>query len=331
MRTSAFLILALVACSAFAIDDVEVQFQGFMKEHNKNHQGAEYSKRLNIFRDNLKRIEEHKKNDPTATHGVTQFADLTHEEFIAQFAGMRGAPKMEGIPIRENFKGGAPDSFDWRSKGAVTPVKNQGSCGSCWSFSTTGNVEGAWYLAKNQLVSLSEQNLVDCDHQCDPSGQACDAGCNGGLPTNAFEYIMKNGGIDTEESYPYQGVDGTCKFNQANVGATISNYTRISTDEEAIKEALYEMGPLSIGINAMYMQFYMGGTSCPWVCGDSLDHGVLITGYGTEGFSVARMSKMDYWTIKNSWGETWGEKGYYRICRGKGMCGVNQMVASAIV
>jgi len=222
------------------------------------------------------------------------------------------------------------DPPDWRDKGAVTAVKNQGQCGSCWSFSTTGAIEGANFLATGELTSLSEQQLVDCDHECDPaSPEACDAGCNGGLPANAMDWVVKNGGLDTEAAYPYTAVGGACKAKGKPV-STISNFSFVSTDETQIAAALVEYGPLSIGIDAAWMQTYLGGVACPFICNkQNLDHGVLIVGYGSKEFSPARLHRLPYWIIKNSWGAGWGDEGYYKICKDRGSCGLNTMVVAA--
>ncbi|KAJ6739128.1 CYSTEINE PROTEASE RD19C-RELATED [Salix koriyanagi] len=195
-----------------------------------------------------------------------------------------------------------PEDFDWRDKGAVGPVKNQGSCGSCWSFSATGALEGAHFLATGELVSLSEQQLVDCDHECDPEEPgSCDSGCNGGLMNSAFEYSLKAGGLMREEDYPY-------------------------TDQIAAN--LVKNGPLAVAINAVFMQTYIGGVSCPYICSRRLDHGVLLVGYGSAGYAPVRMKEKPYWIIKNSWGEKWGENGFYKICRGRNVCGVDSMVST---
>jgi len=199
-------------------------------------------------------------------------------------------------------------------------VKNQGQCGSCWSFSTTGNVEGIHFLAGNKLISLSEQQLVDCDK--------VDQGCDGGLPSNAYQYIMSAGGIELESVYPYTAEDGACSFNKGDVVATIKSWASVSTDETKIADYLVANGPLSIGINAEWMQTYTSGISDPWFCDPSeLDHGVLIVGFGIgEEWDGAT----PFWIIKNSWGADWGENGYYRIIRGKEKCGLNTMVTSSI-
>jgi len=208
----------------------------------------------------------------------------------------------------EKKSGSIPSSLDWRSKGAVTPVKNQGQCGSCWAFSTTGSVEGAHEIATGTLISLSEQQLVDC------AGAYGNEGCNGGLMDDAFEYIIKNGGICSEASYPYQGVDGTCQ-TCTNV-ATISSYTDVPSGNEADISTVVQAGPVSIAIEAdqSAFQFYSGGVFSA-ACGQNLDHGVLIVGYGT-------LNSKPYWIVKNSWGATWGMQGYILMIQGKDECGL---------
>ncbi|BAF14354.1 Os04g0311400, partial [Oryza sativa Japonica Group] len=227
---------------------------------------------------------------------------------------------------------GLPDDFDWREHGAVGPVKDQGSCGSCWSFSTSGALEGAHFLATGKLEVLSEQQMVDCDHECDASeSRACDSGCNGGLMTTAFSYLMKSGGLQSEKDYPYAGRENTCKFDKSKIVAQVKNFSVISVNEDQIAANLVKHGPLAIAINAAYMQTYIGGVSCPFICGRHLDHGVLLVGYGSAGYAPIRFKEKPYWIIKNSWGENWGEKGYYKICRGphdKNKCGVDSMVSS---
>ncbi|KAL3314902.1 hypothetical protein Ciccas_006467 [Cichlidogyrus casuarinus] len=201
---------------------------------------------------------------------------------------------------------GIPDSFDWREHGAVTEVKNQGMCGSCWAFSVTGNVEGQWFLAKNKLYSLSEQQLVDCDK--------VDLGCNGGLPWDAYQEIMRMGGLDNETTYPYDGADETCHFKKKDALVTISSAVNVTTDEEGIREWLFKNGPISAGLNALTLQFYFGGVSHPpkvFCSPEELNHGVLIVGYGVHTTWFLKR-KLPYWLVKNSWGHSWGEKVSYR-------------------
>jgi len=268
-----------------------------------------------------------------AQFGLTSLADLSLVEFKAtMLANQKPIIRPEdpvAIPDASKVKD-LPDSYDWRTKGAVTPIKNQGQCGSCWAFSTTGNVEGQWFLAGNKLVGLSEQNLVDCDHECMiyEGQKSCDAGCDGGLQPNAYTYIIKSNGIDSEASYPYTCVDGTCKFSSANIAAKISNFTMVSQNETLMAVYLVDHGPLAIAADAVEWQFYIGGVfDIP--CGTSLDHGILIVGYGVEvdilGFHIP------FWWVKNSWGTSWGYAGYMKLKRGDGKCGCNLFVSSSII
>jgi cathepsin F len=323
---------------------LKAAFEEFLDAFDKRAEYAEktaeeYARRVEVFGENMLRAATQQANDRgSASHGVTMFSDLTPEEFAERYLGHVKMASEERAKYRET-RGVAPklptkklpEEFDWRFKGAVTRVKDQGMCGSCWTFSTTGAIEGAHYIATGKLVELSEQQLVDCDVGCDPDiPNACDSGCNGGLPSNAMEYIIEHGGVDTEKSYPYVGEKGECKASRGKVGATLSNFSFVDNDEEQIAAALVEYGPLSIGINAAWMQSYIGGVACPWLCDtEALDHGVLIVGYGSSGFAPVRWAPEPYWIIKNSWSPAWGEGGYYRICKDKGSCGVNNMVVAA--
>ncbi|KAI3446156.1 hypothetical protein Pfo_002821 [Paulownia fortunei] len=308
-------------------------FAVFKRKFGKSYTTQEeHDYRFSVFKANMRRARQHQKLDPSAVHGVTQFSDLTPREFRRQFLGVNrrlrlpsDAHKAPILPTND-----LPTDFDWRDHGAVTPVKNQGSCGSCWSFSTTGALEGANFLATGNLVSLSEQQLVDCDHECDPEEKdSCDSGCNGGLMNSAFEYTLKAGGLMQEEDYPYTGTDrGTCKLDKTKIAAKVSNFSVVSLDEDQIAANLVKNGPLAVAINAVFMQTYMRGVSCPYICSKQLDHGVLLVGYGEAGYAPIRLKEKPYWIIKNSWGENWGEDGYYKICRGRNICGVDSMVST---
>ncbi|XP_077246425.1 cysteine protease RD19A-like [Tasmannia lanceolata] len=312
--------------------NAEAHFTSFVKKFGKSYANPEeHAHRFSVFKANLRTAKRHQKLDPRASHGVTQFSDLTPDEFRHNYLGLRtphpfsDAHKAPILPTND-----LPSKFDWRDHGAVTPIKNQGSCGSCWSFSATGALEGANFLSTGKLVSLSEQQFVDCDHECDPSEpSSCDAGCNGGLMTSAFEYALKSGGIEREEDYPYTGTDrGTCKFDKSKIAASVSNFSVVSIDEDQIAANLVKNGPLAVGINAVFMQTYIGGVSCPYICMRRLDHGVLLVGYGAAAYAPIRLKEKPYWIIKNSWGESWGEKGYYKICKGRNVCGVDSMVST---
>ncbi|XP_010534431.1 PREDICTED: probable cysteine protease RD19D [Tarenaya hassleriana] len=318
----------------------ESRFRAFMSEYGKSYETREeYVHRLGVFARNVLRAAEHQMMDPTAVHGVTQFSDLTEEEFERMFTGVLAADEG-GVGVQEAAAedvemaeiDGLPEDFDWREKGAVTDVKMQGACGSCWAFSTTGAIEGANFVSTGKLLNLSEQQLVDCDHACDTKDKkACDDGCGGGLMTNAYKYVMEAGGLEEESSYPYTGKRGRCRFDAGKVAVRLANFTTIPLDENQIAANLVRHGPLAVGLNAVYMQTYIGGVSCPLICSKRrLNHGVLLVGYGSKGFSILRLGNRPYWIIKNSWGKTWGENGYYKLCRGHGICGVNAMVSAVV-
>lgn len=259
--------------------------------------------------------------------GVSSFADLHPDEFKRYYLGTTLPQHWMDMPIdHPTRKFNLPDAFDWREKGVVTPVKNQGMCGSCWSFSATGAMEGAWALSGKTLVALSEQNLVDCDHECMmyENEKSCDAGCNGGLMPNAFTYTIKNGGINSEQDYPYKGVDGQCHFDSSKIAASFSNWTMVSSNEDEMASYLVEHGPLAIAADANMWQFYMGGVfTLP--CGKTLNHGIMIVGYGHQKSALGK--DHNFWIVKNSWGAGWGEKGYILLERGTGKCGCNLFVS----
>ncbi|KAL6639343.1 hypothetical protein ACP70R_023073 [Stipagrostis hirtigluma subsp. patula] len=324
----------------------EAQFAAFVRRHGRRYSGPEeYARRLRVFAANLARAAAHQALDPTARHGVTPFSDLTREEFEARLTGlhaggdvvqgraMRGVPAAP--PATEEEVARLPASFDWREKGAVGEVKMQGSCGSCWAFSTTGAVEGANFLATGKLLDLSEQQLVDCDHTCGvvAGRNECDNGCSGGLMTNAYAYLISSGGLMEQRAYPYTGAAGACRFDPGRVAVRVANFTAVPAGDEAqIRAALVRRGPLAVGLNAAFMQTYVGGVSCPLICPRAfVNHGVLLVGYGARGFAALRLGYRPYWVIKNSWGKQWGEGGYYRLCRGRGMCGVDTMVSAVAV
>ncbi len=271
----------------------------------------------------------------SCSYGVNEFADLSEDEFRSQKLGFKagGSFKCKGpnatMPVRA-----ADDSVDWRAKGAVTPVKNQGGCGSCWAFSTVADIEGSIFVKTGKLVSLSEQDLVDCDTVRPRLPRRLvmqlifvqvDQGCNGGLMDQAMSTVVAAGGLESEADYPYTGMGGQCQFDKSKVAASITSWECLPQgDEKNMAAYVSTHGPLSIAINAGPMQFYLGGIANPLFCSPSgLDHGVAIVGYGSEG-------SKDYWIIKNSWGTGWGEKGYYRIVRGHGKCGLDQFPVHSI-
>ena len=312
----------LKALTIFAAAFSQPNFEEWSVHHGRVYEPTERDYRETIYNMNVARIVAHNEGNYSWTMSVNKFADLTPEEFKARYTGGLNIPKKS---LRRAAQGpynvtANPVSVDWTTKGAVTPVKNQQQCGSCWAFSTTGSVEGAWFLSKGSLVSLSEQQLVDCS---DAEGNQ---GCNGGLMDQAFQYIIDNKGITTEAAYPYTATDGTCESKGKPVAATLSGFKDVAANNELALETAIVQQPVSVAVEAdqSVFQFYSGGVMDS-SCGTQLDHGVLAVGYGVD-------AGKDYYKVKNSWGADWGEKGYIRLGRGakfnpSGQCGI-QMVAS---
>ncbi|KAL0491944.1 cysteine proteinase [Acrasis kona] len=335
-------ILTFALCIAFALaapytdEELKVMFEKFVRKYERVYADNDVDKRFGIFKENV--IKAHKYNtiSQDKVYGVTKFSDLTEQEFRSKYLmppktpdQMRATIKNAEVVESYTRNGPLPDSFDWREKGAVTPVKNQGSCGSCWAFSATGNLEGQNFLKHKKLVSLSEQNLVDCDHTCETQeGQeVCDSGCNGGLMWLAFQHVQNHGGIDSEESYAYEGYDDKCRFKNETVAVRVSGYKMLPTKDEELAAWLVDNGPVAVAVNAEWLQLYFGGVSNPYWCdAASLDHGVLLVGFGKSKTIFGH--EINYWIVKNSWGD-WGEKGTFRLAWGK--CGINTVPSSAIV
>ncbi|KAJ6766960.1 CYSTEINE PROTEASE FAMILY C1-RELATED [Salix purpurea] len=250
--------------------------------------------------------------------GVNKFADLTNEEFRAMHHGYRSQPsKVVSSSFRYENLSAMPPSMDWRKAGAVTPVKDQGTCGCCWAFSAVAAIEGIIKLKTGKLISLSEQELVDCDVE------GSDQGCGGGLMDNAFQFLTRNGGLTSEANYPYQGADGTCKSKktESNIEAKITGYEDVPVNnEKALLQAVAKQ-PVSVAVDGVGydFQFYKSGVF-KGDCGTYLNHAVTAIGYGASSDGTA------YWLVKNSWGTSWGERGYMRMQRGagarEGLCGV---------
>jgi len=286
--------------------------------------------RFGVFVENLQRIALwNTDSNNGASLRPNQFTDLTTEEFVKYVHGKNGkcfsGSRRPRYTIggkhdtQKNEKVSAdPTSVDWTTKGVVTPVKNQGQCGSCWAFSATGSIECEYAIAHGVLNSLSEQQLVDC------STSEGNLGCDGGEMDNAFKYVMKEGGLCSETEYPYKGVDGTCKASSCGtLYDPIKTYTDVTKRDETALENAAALGCVSVAIEAdqFAFQYYSSGV-LTGTCGTNLDHGVLVVGYGTE-------SGTEYWKVKNSWGTDWGENGYVLICKAcnkngdQGECGIN--------
>lgn len=280
--------------------------------------GKEFIQRLETFAENLKIIEEHNSHEKkTFTMGLNQFSHMTNEEWkkVMKFStkppSLRSNAKVHGEPSSK-----PADEVDWTTKGAVTPVKNQGQCGSCWSFSTTGGLEGAYAIKNGKLQSFSEQILVSCDN--------LDNGCNGGWMDNAFKWANSNGGLATEDSYPYVSGTGTVPACDATLeketvsGSAPSTYTDVQQGSVSALMSAVAQQPVSVAIQADQRSFqhYQSGVLTSG-CGQQLDHGVLAVGYGTSSDGI------DYWKVKNSWGPSWGDEGYILIERSDAnLCGI---------
>jgi len=304
----------MMACSYSELEDsYKNEFYKFISTYNKKYTPEEYDSRYQIFKDNLNFISEHNcKNIMNNRYklDINDFADKTFEEY-----------KTFLSPTNKNFDNivhhysiNSQESLDWRSSNnpaelvAVTNVKNQGQCGSCWSFSAAAATEGAWAISGHPLVSLSEQQLVDCSSQ--------NNGCDGGEMDLAFQYIEQYG-LCSYSSYPYTAEQGTCQHCKSV--ASLTGFIDVpSGNETALFEQL-QYGPVSVAIEAdqSSFQFYSSGVF-DGPCGTNLDHGVTLVGYGTD-----ESSNLDYWIVKNSWGDSWGENGYIRLARGQNMCGIS--------
>ena len=322
------LVFVLVACQTDLDSLIFQQFQKFIKKYQKKYESInEFLARYEVFRRNV--MDTFKEENSLYRTGITKFSDLTKQEFAKIYLNLNyDALAMSNFdPTIVKVSNAAPDAWDWRDYGRVSPVKDQASCGSCWAFSTIANLEGLYYAKKGVMKTFSEQMLVDCD--------TSDSGCNGGLMQYAFTWLKKNG-IMLDSDYPYTGTKGTCKSDKSKyVDMSVTGYKKLGSswstwsavDEDEVKEFLYETGPLAIALNADPLQTYTSGildltsTKCP---SSGINHAVTLVGYGTEN-SVA------YWIVKNSWGTAWGEKGYFRIRRGNGTCGVNCYITTATV
>jgi C1A family cysteine protease len=322
-----------IATSLFALFNTSgvSNFSEWTSTYNRTYSSPqELNYRRSVFETNLGRIQTHNSQGHSWTMAVNRFADLTSTEFRERFVSggfhvrpknLRSANMVMGMLPRSML----PTSVDWTVKGAVTPVKNQEQCGSCWAFSTTGSVEGAWFLSKGQLVSLSEQQLVDC------STAEGNQGCNGGLMDYGFQYIIDNKGITTEGGYPYTASGpNTCMASGKSVAATISGFKDVPPNSESALLTAIAQQPVSVAVEADQdsFQFYSAGVMTA-ACGTQLDHGVLAVGYGT-------LSGQDYYKVKNSWGADWGMQGYILLGRGaafnpSGQCGIQMQPSYPLV
>ncbi|KAJ8335259.1 hypothetical protein SKAU_G00408980 [Synaphobranchus kaupii] len=300
------------------------QWKEWMNHHHKEYgsQGEE-SQRRQVWEKNLRMVEQHNLEASLGLHsftmGLNHLSDMVTEEVNAALNGLRDedeeelhrhgnltfAPPGGGLPL--------PLSVDWRSKGMVSPIRNQGACGSCWAFSVTGAMEGQMKNWTGKLIPLSPQNLLDC------STSYGNHGCKGGYLSKAFKYIIGNKGIDSDSSYPYEHREGKCRYSVRGRAGYCSGYRIVRKgNEKALQSAVANVGPVSVGINALLPSFhyYRGGLYDDPTCGSKINHAVLVVGYGTD-------RGRDFWLVKNSWGTGWGESGFIRMARNKkNQCGI---------
>ncbi|KAI5738141.1 hypothetical protein M8J77_003497 [Diaphorina citri] len=332
-----FLPLLLTAVAAVSFEDlVKEEWKTFKLTHGKKYESdIEENFRLKIYMENKRRIAQHnayyESGKVSFKLDMNHFGDMLHHEFVHMMNGFKRSTRLLGTErVEEGVTYIAPDNVklpeevDWRNKGAVTPIKDQGQCGSCWAFSTTGALEAQHFRKTGNLVSLSEQNLIDC------SGKYGNQGCNGGMMDQAFQYIKDNHGIDTESSYPYEAMDDNCRYKRAKSGAVDRGYVDIPEgDEYKLKAAVATIGPVSIAIDASHQsfQFYSEGVYYEPECNSTqLDHAVLVVGYGTDE------NGNDYWLVKNSWNTTWGDEGYIKMARNReNNCGVASSASFPLV
>jgi len=319
--------LACLVCSAFAgrifangveeiTKDPEALFNEFIVKYNKNYNHIDRSIRFENFKAFITRVNEYNAASSDATFGITKFADMSQEEFDTTIL-MRNpivVPETKKTQTQGYRNPSNPDFIDWREKGAVTAVKDQEQCGSCWAFSATETIESAWILAgkaTNTSVDLAPQQIVDCDTK--------DDGCNGGNTDTAYEYVIAAGGQESESDYPYTGADGTCSFDKSDVAATISSWSDATTDkdETTLENNLVQYGPISVCVDASKWSAYTGGVLTHFQCAfiNILDHCVQLVGYNNTASSP-------FWIVRNSWNTDWGIDGYIYLTKGYDTCGI---------
>jgi cysteine peptidase B len=320
MRLAVFIVAALIASAVAqprtALDEKRM-FEDFKMTYGRIYKSEEESKRFDCFRQTLAKIDERNAKG-AEQHGVNQFTDLCAEEFARKYLGTRVNKTSAGL--KQAARPAEGRKIDWREKGAVVPVQNQGQCGSCWAFTATINMAAQWFLKGHELTLLSTEEVIQC------SGDEGNMGCNGGEPDWAFKWVIANGGIDSNADYPYtsgSGNTGDCKTDKLKkIVASFSSYFDLPHDEKAMGDWVYEHGPVSMAIDATTWQTYTGGimSNCDTT---EVDHGSTIVGYDDT-------NNPPYWIVQNMWGTSWGENGYIRLEKGTNQCGITTVPSSAV-
>jgi len=319
MITFVLFLIPLIYCSS-----IEESFNNWIIANNKIYESEnEYNYRLTVYQYNLEYIENHNSQNLGFTLAMNQFGDLTAEELGELYLLNKINAPTPSVP-NPTVIANANDSVDWRTKGVVGPVENEGQCGSCWAFVTAESIASACAIAGGgKYVLLSVQQIIDC------SFSYGNQGCNGGLPDNAFQYVIANKGLDTWASYPYTALTGNCNFNPANVGScNVKSYTDVTSGDENALVTAINLEPIATAIDASHTSFqlYSAGVYYEPDCSSTaLDHGVLIIGYGTE-------NGQDYYLVQNMWGTSWGMNGYILMSRNRSNnCGIATLASYPIV
>lgn len=316
-----YLLKTLTILLATSVSASMRSFIDYMHVYNKTYESNVFINKYNNYINNIKLIDNHNNMNLSWKMGINKFTDMSQEDFSRNLKkshlNFDKSKNMISYPFNTSVTD-VPSDFDWSKKGMVTAVKNQGQCGSCWSFSASGAIESANAIKTGKLISLSEQQLMDC------SSNYGNNGCNGGLMDDAFKYVMKNS-LCTEQSYPYKATDNSCTPNDCEGVVKLSGYKDVTpNNEQALLQSLTQQ-PISIAIEAdkYAFQFYKSGVF-DGTCGTNLDHGVLLVGWGEVENNDNGVIK--YWKVKNSWGPTWGDNGYILLARdivdNRGQCGI---------
>nr|XP_034366492.1 cathepsin Q-like isoform X2 [Arvicanthis niloticus] len=324
MTPAVFLVILCLGVVSGASEfdlSLDVEWEEWKIKYGKSYTPEEDVLKREVWEENVKRIKLHNMENSlgknTYTMEVNDFADLTDEEFKNMITGFT-------FPINDTVKSpwkGAlhnalPKSVNWLKEGYVTRVNDQGKCKSCWAFPVTGAIEAQVFKKTGKLIPLSAQNLVDCSK---PQGNR---GCRGGTTYNAFQYVLQNGGLEAETTYPYKAKEGVCRYNPNNSLATITTFVPLSEDEDVLMDAVATKGPVAAGINVVYssLRFYKKGIYHEPRCKRFVNHAVLVIGYGFDGNEE---DGKNYWLIKNSWGKQWGLGGYMKLAKDKNNhCGI---------
>jgi C1A family cysteine protease len=321
------LLLVLFVLTFAVYDD----WATWKQKYNKSYLGQEEEHRYSIWKENREEIIAHNMRGTSWTKGLNKFSDLTLKEFKSKMTCLKSkvnsdlpsdiCARIDKIPTNNVL----PPVVDWRTQGAVTPVKDQSMCGSCWGFSAIGSLEGIWKVMNGTLYSLSEQQLVDC------SWEEGNAGCEGGLMDQAFNYTMQKGAC-TENDYSYMGMDGPCRDKDCQSVVKTTGCANIWTGNpyvtESILEYMLNLHPMSVAMDASCLMSYEKGVINDTSCYHSLDHGLTLVGYNR---STDVRVEPNYWIVKNSWSSSWGEAGYFRISLGDNMLGIGELPSVATV